>query len=838
MLEKIIIAPSANEAELLRTLAAYGVNTLGVRIMSSVKLAEYALMHSGIAVIEKYADSSAQTALIYSILDGIPLFESAAFPDAQNIAAALNTVRGLIPENEDDVLHDKLSKGEFPENSTALTEVYDRYIAVLKENNLIDGIQLIRRAAQKASVIKADIIVLEEFTLTAAEQNLVDKISGVNCRYMPISELFGVPEKTMNYAEITEAYSEVNEIENIISWIYESGIPLDKCTVAVADTSKYPQLIYDIASRYNIPVAFGCGLPIRNAFPAQLLRNYYDWKTSGYCGVDALKRLIFDSSFDRNALLESLGIENISRLNKMIEVAGNLRISDDNNTNQKRISDYGNTFPKQSKMTELLKKFADELERGCAYFVCRYAYIRKDECGRIDCAALNAIDREIAAYTLFTGGDPVDVIPNILSRNVLSENSHEGCLHVCTLSQAKCSMRENLFITGLSASNFPGAPTENYLVSDNDMLLFGEDAPTSEKIISDRKKQLYKLLEFAASLDTKIHLSYSGFSAADLKDENASSVLFEIYSQCHGGDSDMDTFTDSLLHTGFFDSDISPSRLLGRAYNSSAKISPDEPIYAEELPVRGMDIVLSPSAVDDYHKCPVMFYYKRILGLKVPEKDDVFVILDGLTQGNLIHDLMKYAADMQPDTEAFYAEANRTFDSYITSRPPLNEPELNKIKHDFLHMAEVGYYFVKKNESVTAEKDVGPVEINGITLSGRLDSLEKTLEGKYIIGDYKTARKITHIENDVDSCLQVLLYAYMLKETKNIEANCGEYRYLRYDKVIKCTFSSLVAGQIDELLGNLKHSLETGEYIVPEKCNECTYCEYLGICRKEALKND
>ena len=44
MLERIIVAPSANEAELLRTLAAYGVNTLGVRIMNGVKFAEYAVV--------------------------------------------------------------------------------------------------------------------------------------------------------------------------------------------------------------------------------------------------------------------------------------------------------------------------------------------------------------------------------------------------------------------------------------------------------------------------------------------------------------------------------------------------------------------------------------------------------------------------------------------------------------------------------------------------------------------------------------------------------------------------------------------------------------------------
>lgn len=838
MLEKIIIAPSANETELLRTLAANGVNTLGLRIMNGVKLAEYALMRSGIAVTEKYADSSVQSALVYNILNEIPHFASAAFSDAQNIAAVLNTVRRLISANESDILHDKLSKGEFPENSLALADVYTRYIAVLKENVLIDDIQIIRRAAEFASPIKAEIIMLDELPLTPSEQNLVEKISCGNYRTMHICELFGTYEKPMDYTDITEAYCDVNEIENIISNIYKNGISLDKCTIAVTDTSKYPQLISEITSQYGIPVTFGCGVSIRNAFPAQFLRNYYNWKTSGYCGVDALTRMIFDRSFDRSALIEHLGLEKTSELNALVEVAGNLRISDDKPTNQKRISGYENTFTEQSEMIELLKRFAAELERGCAYFVCHYVYIRKDSCGKIDQAALNLIDREITAYTQFTGGSPIDIIPDILGRNVLSENSREGCLHICTLSQAMCSMRKNLFIVGLSASNFPGSPAENYLVPDNDMILFSEDAPTSERIISDRKKQLFDLLKLATSLDTNMHLSYSGFSVADFKEENASSVLFEIYSNCHKKSADMESFNSSILHTGFFDSDISPSRFIGRAYNNSTEIYPDYYESTEELPVRDTDIVLSPSSVEVYQKCQLRFYYKHILKLKAYEEDDVFEILNPITQGNLIHDLMKYAADTQPVTETFFAEANRIFDCYITSRPPVNEPELRKIRDDFLHMAEVGYYFVKRNETVDPEKDVGPVEINGITLKGRLDSLEKTPEGKYIIGDYKTGRKIKQKANDTNTCLQVLLYTYMLREAENIEADGGEYRYLRYNKAIECTFSNVAEDIINKLLYELKYSLETGEYKAPENYSECTYCEYSNICRKEGFNNE
>ena len=835
MLERIIFAPSANEAELLRTLASFGVNTLGLRIMSGAGLAEYALMRSGITVKEKYADSNAQTALIYSLLGNIPLFADSSFADAKNITAALETVRTLIPEEEETALHEKLGRGEFPENSLALGEVYDRYTTALKSEGLIDRIMLIRRAIADAGKIAAEVTVLEEFPLTPLERRLAEKVTGSNYRTMKLTELFGAEEKALSQADITAAYGEINEAENIISQIYENDLPLDSCTVVVANMARYPQLFFELAGRYDIPMTFGCGLPISNAYPAQFLRNYSDWKTTGYCGVDALKKMIFSSSFDRDVLLEALGIENNSVLRDLVVTAGNLRLCDDKAINKERIDNYKKAYPECPDTTSLLRKLAAEFEAGCVSFISRYALIRKSEYGRIDKAALNEIVREIEAYTRFAGGSAVSIIPDILSRNVLSENRREGCLHICKLSQAMCCMRENLFIAGLSADSFPGSPAENYLVPDNDMLLFDSDAPISEKTVSDRKEHFFALLRFAASLGVAVHLSYSGYNAAELKDKNVSSVLFEVYSRCNGGDADIDSFTASIKQTGYFDSDISPARYVGRAYNSG-EITIEPVVRESDKPVSEADIVLSPSAVETFRKCPKHFYYKHLLRVKAEEKDDVFTVIDAAKQGELIHQLMKYSAEEKPDMTTFQKQSEKAFDRYIAARPPVNEPEIRKYRDDFLRMALVGYHFMNRNETIAAEKEVGPVEIAGLTLKGRLDCLARNADGEYIIGDYKTGRKITQKENDTASCLQVLLYAYMLRESEGINVTGGEYRYLRYDKAVKCTFSNVVAEEIDNILETLKSAIDTGEY--PTNDKNCQYCDYADICRKEETKNE
>ena len=218
MREKIILAPSANGNELLRTLARYGVNTIGLRIMNSSELASYALMKAGETVAETYADSSSQAALIYSLLGDIKSFSASSYEDAAYIASTLNMIRRLVPDNEADTIHDKLRQGEFPENSAALSEIYDRYISALRDKNYIDSIQLIRKAVSLENAIDSEIITLKEYPLTPLEKKLAENASGGNVHETDLCKIMNAECKPLSYDSITEAYGIENEIEHII-WI-------------------------------------------------------------------------------------------------------------------------------------------------------------------------------------------------------------------------------------------------------------------------------------------------------------------------------------------------------------------------------------------------------------------------------------------------------------------------------------------------------------------------------------------------------------------------------------------------------------------------------------------
>ena len=831
MREKIILAPSANGTELLRSLARNGINTLCLRVMSSAELAETALMRSGETITSQYIRTVDEPSLIFSFLNEVEFFSPSSFVDAQNIAAALDSLRKLIVTDESRILHEKLSKGEFAENSTSLGQVYDKYIEELKAKGFIDNIQLIRKAIDISEPLNADFYTLKEFPLTPLESALIGKLSGESYKEISLCELNGVEDKSVDYSDITEAYGASNEVEHIIETIYSKGLALDSCVVAAADTMKYSQLFYDIASQYKIPVTFGCGFPVSNSTSAELIRNFLAWETTGYHGKDALYSVIFSESFDRQKLIGKLAVEDEIILRDITDISGTMRLSCSHDENEKKLEAYIREYPDNVEYIELIRLMFAEFERGCSYIVKNYAIIRDDFAGRLDRSAVNAVCEEMDAYTALSGGNAIEIIDQLLTLNVCCENSREGALHITGIKPAMCSLRDNLFVAGLSADIFPGMPRENYLVPDGDYLLFDENAPTSEKIIADKKKSLLDLLRTASSSGSKVHLSYSGYDTAELKEVNASSQLFEIFRMKNGSDSTLDDLRNSIAYTGFFENSYSASRLVGRAYNKGDMIELSEQLREEEPVTINMNYAFSPSAIETYLSCPRKYYFSRVLNMDEPEADDVFVVIKANDLGTLVHGLMDDAFRNNMSEEQVKAEAVRRFNALLTARPPVNEPEVSRIREDFMRMVDNGLESSKENKVIYSEHTVGPVKIGSINLKGRLDRLESTPDGSIVIVDYKTGRRINHKIDDISSCMQILLYAAMLEESENIKVSGGEYRYLRYNKSIPCTYTNIIKETLIGITESFAEGVTNADFS-PRISDNCKYCGFSNICRR------
>lgn len=822
MQERILIAP--NGIELLRTLAGNGVSTLGLRIMQPAELARFALMRSGIAVSETQIMRDTEATLIWRFLPELPYFQNASYRDAQNLANALRMLRLQITADERSTIAEGLKNSSFTEKNEAITNVYDKYMAALRQENMTDTVCILRRALRDAKPLNCTCTVLREYPLSPLEQALAAHLSGGNCRTVSLCELLQTDEKPLAMPQITEAYGAANEVEAVIGTIYQEKLPLDHCTVAVTDTAAYALLMFEYASRYAIPVTFGCGLPVTLTQAANVLRDYQTWITSGHFGIDALRGLLCGPAFDTEQFRQDHGIEH---LNTFINTAGAMRLGTDSEINRARIEAYCSAAKRDETLVAQLKEVFINQGMRCDDLIRNYAKIRKNDLGRLDSAAKKKICDTMEHFSALTEQSPETLISDLLQTRVCPENSREGALHITTISGALSVLRKNLFVMGLSAEQFPGAPSENYLLLDDEFAAFGASAPTSLNRIRQTQNALHDLLKTASSLESQTALSYTGFDTAELKANNASSVLYALYLEAGG--TDEEAFKNSIRHTGYFSQDISGMTEIGRAYLNGVTVAADPPQQTEAPEVTGNMFDLSPSMIEEYVKCPKKFCCHYIMHIKEPESDDVFSVISPADFGNLVHEAMAFLVGRVPDEDAFLVNAEQIFARYLTDRPPMNPKDAEKYRYDFIHTVRNGFERAEDLKIEAAEEELTAEYDCGIKVKGRTDAIAVKNDGSRVIIDYKTGQNTKHEPDDVFSCIQVMMYADMLQK-KGMEVAGGEYWYLRNDQVIACEYTPLRAYKIEQTLHEIADSMRTNQYQAKPSKENCEYCPYKGIC--------
>ena len=139
-----------------------------------------------------------------------------------------------------------------------------------------------------------------------------------------------------------------------------------------------------------------------------------------------------------------------------------------------------------------------------------------------------------------------------------------------------------------------------------------------------------------------------------------------------------------------------------------------------------------------------------------------------------------------------------------------------------------------QNKVITAENEYHGVHKSGVKLFGKPDRVEVNKSGKNIIADYKTKRKIEHVEDDIETCLQVVLYAWLCENNKDesdrIEIDKGVYRYLRYKKDVNCDYNKEIKKELDEKLNHFVDTVKNNSFTKAKNKEACKYCTYGDIC--------
>ncbi len=260
---------------------------------------------------------------------------------------------------------------------------------------------------------------------------------------------------------------------------------------------------------------------------------------------------------------------------------------------------------------------------------------------------------------------------------------------------------------------------------------------------------------------------------------------------------------------------------------------------AADLPVQR----LSASTYDDLRTCPYRFFALRLLALQ--SADELEQDLDKRDWGLWLHEVLHRfhqtlaargdavgtsMADMLDEAAHAVARAqgvaHAEFLPYLASWPAVRDHYVQWLQS---HQRD-GNTFVQSE--IARER-----QWQGVTLHGRLDRVDRTLEGEALVLDYKTesGTRIRARVNDPTEDTQMAFYGALLADG-GYPGVQGSYLMLSEDDC-RAFSQQDMATAVQTLLDGIAHDVQrlaegAGLPALGEG-DACTYCAARGLCRKD-----
>ena len=770
--EKIIFSNSFNEAELLRTFAKNGINTLGVKVMNEAELCSYILMKNGITIDGVFLPDAEADFVYFKFLGG-------KFEDSTNMRKAINSFRDCVIGDALIKMEDtSIISSDFSKKRNMLINSYKYYLNYKKENNYYDRQDMINLIISKK--IRVSDVECEYFGEMVISKLLLTMLKNV---FNSVKEIYFskyVKQFEDNIVDIVKTYGKSNELDYVLSYINDNNIELDKCQIVLTKNEDVIETILQ-AKKYNIDCTSAIGLPFSHTNPGILFTALKELKDMNY-GVDGYKKLFNCQAFNKEGFLnifkDEKGNINNYKYNDFIKYAGWLRLRFDSDVSIKESLYDSDVYT----ALELLK---DSLKNGTLGFIKDFV---------IDSKNNKSVIRKMEEYIYAKRRhnveiDDFDLLSLLLDCAISGKVSDSAKLHISGLDKAFSSVREYNFIIGLD-NDYPGNPKENYLIYDMEYEATNSDIYISSVIIDSKLRMINSFIRSCE----KVYLSYPFYSLLDLKEKNPSSIIFDELDKRNKKVEDLRTY-------GYVDSSIRNSNIL-----IDAAIKNKKPIIKsknfssiEYDKTYLLNKVYSPSEFHEFFNNKVSFVLKNVFSISLDEDEDVYKVISARDFGTLVHKIMEDFEKSKITKEAFMDKAKNMFDDYLLMRPAIVEVAKDEVEDEFYDIIE-SLYETDPGATHIKSEDKLSVCINGINFKGKYDRLECN-DGKYVIVDYKTGHSLKHKDEDIETCVQGLIYAYMVEEKMNIKIDRIEFRYPYLNKTISISYN---ADNKNELLNKIE----------------------------------
>lgn len=499
-------------------------------------------------------------------------------------------------------------------------------------------------------------------------------------------------------------------------------------------------------------------------------------------------------------------------------------------------------------------------------------------------------DESLSSYDVFE-----KVKDLLLSVRVKLSRPKPGHLHISSYKRGIYNSREQVFIVGLDNKKFPGNSSEDPLLLDTERGQLGNGLPLLRE---NGQVNVYTMLQVLANSVGSVTVSYCNFDMNDNRVVNPAFVVLQCY-RLMTGNKDADFTALKSLPSAIIANDIFEEKdywnekltnpethqlnagILNYFKNVQHGIAAETArntmnfseydglvhIDADQYDPRlNQEKTLSAGKLETLAKCPYSYFLREVLNVR-PVEDvsfDANKWLDAATRGSLLHSIFEnFYKKLQQDhakpsfenhLELIIMIAQNLMEQQKEILPPPNERVYQRERSDILACCEI---FLKEEEPHSenyeplhfeysfgiGDKDPaiinlpsGPVKISGI-----IDRVDQSHDGKYHIIDYKTGSTYGYAKNAAfkgGRQLQHMIYALAIEQHLNLgEGAVEESSYYfptlkglaqRFTRKQDRTLRTNGLDILEKLIDAVKH----GHFEMTDDVNDCKFCEFKLVCRR------
>lgn len=249
----------------------------------------------------------------------------------------------------------------------------------------------------------------------------------------------------------------------------------------------------------------------------------------------------------------------------------------------------------------------------------------------------------------------------------------------------------------------------------------------------------------------------------------------------------------------------------------------------------------SPTIINEYIKCPRLFFYNEILELY-----PMHGISDSANYGIAVHETLRKVVNYAKENGNFFSleDLIQVFSKLINSIPFSSIQIRNHLKEKGI--VQLGSYFeqylAKKEIKTFYETEKNIISnFENVEFKGKIDRIDIDKNGDFIIIDYKTGKPknenmICFDGENQDYYIQMGLYKYFLEKETGKKVSKTTFVFPEENKTLDITYDDKTTAKIIEMYRTAIRGIQNHHF--EPNCNElsCKYCPYKNdICKMEIV---